>query len=579
MANTLKLFDLLVQEGKLKQEDADQYKKEVESSGVLPENFIIEKNIAGEKDVYKLKSQILGVPIKLFEEDEVIPDDVLREVSEDAAKNYYFIPFRKVENFLEVGMINPDDLKARDALRFILLRKGYDPRVYLIVPSDFNRLVKQYRTLKGEVAEAVVRLKKEFEEIPLGKEEAPEEKITEEAPVTKMLAVILKHAVEGRASDVHIEPLEDKVRVRFRVDGVLHTSLTVPKEVHAALVSHIKILSNLKIDESRVPQDGRFRTKVGANYVDLRISTFPTSEGEKVVMRILDTTTGVKYLTDLGLEGRYVDVLQRAISRPFGMILITGPTGSGKSTSLYAILNIVNKDGINIVSLEDPIEYYIEGVNQSQVKPEINYDFASGLRSILRQDPDIIMVGEIRDSETAGLAVHAALTGHIVFSTLHTNDAMGVIPRLIDMKVESYLLPAALNLAIAQRLVKRLCPDCKKATTPNQEVLNMIKTAFEEVGTDELKLRGIDPQKEIVIYEPQGCPKCLHKGTRGRVAIFEMLEITPDVERVILHDLSEANLLAEAKRQKMISMKNDGILKVVEGKVSIGDVVEVVEVS
>lgn len=575
MANTLKLFDLLVQGGKLSQEDADQYKKEVESSGGIPENFIIEKGIVDEREVYKLKAQVLGVPLKLFEEDESIADDVLREVSEDAAKNYYFIPFRKVENFLEVGMLNPDDLKARDALRFILLRKGYDPRVYLITPTDFNRLVKQYRTLKGEVAEAVVRLKKEFEEIPLGKEGVPEEKITEEAPVTKMLAVILKHAVEGRASDVHIEPLEDKVRVRFRVDGVLHTSLTVPKEVHAALVSHIKILSNLKIDESRVPQDGRFRTKVGSNYIDLRISTFPTSEGEKVVMRILDTTTGVKYLTDLGLEGRYVDVLQRAISRPFGMILITGPTGSGKSTSLYAILNIVNKDGINIVSLEDPIEYYIEGVNQSQVKPEINYDFASGLRSILRQDPDIIMVGEIRDAETAGLAVHAALTGHIVFSTLHTNDAMGVIPRLIDMKVESYLLPSALNLAIAQRLVKRLCPDCKKAAKPNQEVLNMIKTAFEEVGEEELKLRGIDPQKEIVIYEPQGCPKCLHKGTRGRVAIFEMFEITPEVEDVILHKLSEANMLAEAKRQKMISMKNDGILKVVEGKVSMGDVVEV----
>lgn len=582
MADNLKLFDLLAAGGKITADEAEKYKGEVQSTGQSPEDFIIGKKIVDEREVYRLKSQILGVPVKFFEEEEVVSDDVLREVSEDAANNYLFMPFRKTENFLEIGMLNPDDLKARDALRFILLRKGLEPRIYLITRSDYNRLMKQYRTLKGEVAEAVVKLKKEFEEIPTGKEAEEMEKrgeIAEEAPVTKILAVILKHAVEGRASDIHVEPMEDKVRVRFRVDGVLHTSLTVPKEVHAALISHIKILSNLKIDESRVPQDGRFRAKVGGKYIDLRVSTFPTSEGEKVAMRILDTQSGIKYLTDLGLEGRYADTVERALDRPFGMILITGPTGSGKSTTLYAMLNMVNKDDINIVSLEDPIEYYIDNVNQSQVRPEIKYDFASGLRSILRQDPDIIMVGEIRDAETAGLAVHAALTGHIVLSTLHTNDALGVIPRLIDMKVESYLLPSALTLAIAQRLVRRLCPDCKKPTKPNDEVMAMIKSAFEEVGAEELKLRNIDPNKEVVIYEPQGCPKCLHKGTRGRLAIFEMIEMTPEIEEVILHGLSEVNLSAEAKRQKMISMKNDGILKVVEGHVSIGDVVKVVEIS
>jgi len=296
-------------------------------------------------------------------------------------------------------------------------------------------------------------------------------------------------------------------------------------------------------------------------------------------MRILDTQSGIKHLVDLGLEGKYSDTVERALSRPFGMILITGPTGAGKSTTLYAMLNMVNKDDINIVSLEDPIEYYIDNVNQSQVRPEIEYDFASGLRSILRQDPDIIMVGEIRDVETAGLAVHAALTGHIVLSTLHTNDVLGVIPRLIDMKVESYLLPSALTLAIAQRLVKKLCPDCKKPIKPNEEVMAMIKSAFEDVGPEELKLRNIDPNKEIIIYEPQGCPKCLHKGTRGRMAIFEIIEMTSDIEEVILHNLSEANLLVEAKKQNMISMKNDGILKVIEGHVFIGDVVKVVEIS
>lgn len=565
---------------KITLEDAERYKNEIKLTGKNAEDFIIENKILSEQEIYKLKSQILGVPIKFFDANEIIPEDVLREVSEEAARNYLFMPFRKIENSMEIGMVNPDDFKARDALRFILLRKGFDPRIYLITPTDFNRLINQYKTLKGEVAEAVVKLKKEFEGIShVSKEEADEEKITEEAPVTKILAVTLKHAVEGRASDIHIEPLEDKVRIRFRVDGVLHTSLTIPKEVHSALVSHIKILSNLKIDESRVPQDGRFRAKVGNKYIDLRISTFPTADGEKVAMRILDTTSGIKYLTDSGLEGKYIQTVQRALDKPFGMILITGPTGSGKSTTLYVMLNVMNKEGINIVSLEDPIEYYIDGVNQSQVRPEINYDFASGLRSILRQDPDIIMVGEIRDSETAGLAVHAALTGHIVLSTLHTNDALGVIPRLIDMEVESYLLPSALNLAIAQRLVKRLCPDCKKATKPNDEVLSMIKETFEKVGPEELKSRNIDPSKEIIIYEPQGCPKCMNKGTRGRLAIFEMIEMTPEVEEVISHKLSEANLLNEAKRQKMISMKDDGILKVVEGLVFIGDVVKVVEMS
>lgn len=577
MADTLKIIDILAVQGKISPDSAEKYKQEVQSSGKTPENFLIENNILGERDVYQAKGEALGIPVKFFKEDEIIPEDVLREISEEAAKNYFIIPFRKEKNVLEVGMLNPEDLKARDALRFILLREGLESKIYLIAPTDFNRLLKQYATLKGEVAEAVIKLKEEFGEIL--PEEKGEERITEEAPVTKILAIVMKHAIEERASDIHIEPLEEKVRVRFRIDGVLHTSITLPKTVLSALVSHIKILANLKIDETRIPQDGRFRTKAAGKPVDLRVSVFPTSNGEKVAIRILDTGTGVQNFSDLGIEGKYVDTLLRAMSKPFGMILMTGPTGSGKSTTLYTILINMDKEGLNIISLEDPIEYYIEGVNQSQVKPEIGYDFSSGLRSILRQDPNVIMVGEIRDPETASLAVHAALTGHIVFSTLHTNDSLGVIPRLIDMGVQSYLLPAALNLAAAQRLVKRLCPDCKKAVKPSAEVLAMMKSIFEEVGEEELKARGIDSSAEIIIYEPQGCPKCMNKGTKGRVVIVEMFEITPEVEDIVLHNLSEENLLKEAKRQRMISMKNDGILKVARGIVALGDVVKAVEVS
>lgn len=577
MSDSLNIIDILAAQGKISPDSAEKYKQEIQTSGKSPESFLIDAKISNEKDVYEAKAASLGVPAKFFSEDEIIPENVLREISEEAAKNYLFIPFKKEGDILEVGMVNPEDLKARDALRFILLREGLESKIYLIAPSEFDRVVKQYATLKGEVAEAVIKLKEEFEEIlPEGKEE---ERITEEAPVTKILAIIMRHAIEERASDIHIEPLEEKVRVRFRIDGVLHTSLTLPKTVISALISHIKILSNLKIDETRVPQDGRFRTKAAGKPVDLRISVFPTSSGEKVAIRILDTGTGVKSFADLGIEGKYVDALKRAMSKPFGMILMTGPTGSGKSTTLYTILSNMDKEGTNIISLEDPIEYYIEGVNQSQVKPEIGYDFASGLRSILRQDPNVIMVGEIRDPETAGLAVHAALTGHIVLSTLHTNDALGVIPRLIDMGVQSYLLPAALNLAAAQRLVKRLCPDCKKAVKPGADVLAMIKSVFEEVGKEELAARGIDPSAEIIIYEPQGCPKCMNKGTKGRVVIVEMFEITPEVENIVLHSLSEENLVKEANRQKMISMKNDGILKVARGIVALGDVVKAVEVS
>ena len=571
------LLQALVSGGLISQEDSQKVLREANLAGKTPETVLYEKRTVDDEKIAQVKSQLLKIPFQRFPATSV-EDSILHIIPEETARNYGVAPLSKQGDMFVVGMINPDDFRARDALRFILLRKRLEPRVYLITKSDFNRAVNQYKTLRGEIAESVVRLKKEFEDIFIGEKEGEGEKVIEEAPVTKILAVILKHATDGNASDVHIEPLENKVRVRFRVDGVLHTSLTLPRDINQALVAHIKILANLRIDESRVPQDGRFRTKIGDKYIDLRVSTFPASDGEKVAIRILDTSSGVKYLKDLGLEGKYIDVLERAISKPFGMVLITGPTGAGKSTTLYALLNILNKEGINIISLEDPIEYYIEGVNQSQVRPEIGYDFASGLRSVLRQDPDVIMVGEIRDPETAGLGVHAALTGHVVLSTLHTNNALGVIPRLIDMKVEPYLLPSALNLAVAQRLVKKLCPDCKKAVKPNKEILDMIKFAFEEVGPEELNSRSIDANKEIVIYEPQGCPKCLHKGTKGRLAIFEMFEMTGDVENVILHDLSEANLEKETKKQKMISMRNDGILKVVKGMVSLGDVVKVVEV-
>lgn len=367
---------------------------------------------------------------------------------------------------LQVGMVYPEDFKSQEALKFLARQQNFVYQVFLITSTNFNELLKQYRNLKGEVGTALEELKEEIkkEKGIIKTEEL--ERLAEEAPISKIVAVILRQALEGDASDIHIEPTKEKLRVRFRFLGTLHSSIILPLKIHPAVIARIKILSNLKIDETRVPQDGRFSTKINGKNIDFRVSTFPTALGEKVALRVLDPSIGFKKFEDLGLRGRNLQAVKEAVIKPYGLILATGPTGSGKTTTLYSILQLLNKEGTNIVTLEDPIEYFLEGVNQSQIKPEIGYDFGTGLRQILRQDPNIIMVGEIRDEETASLVTNAALTGHIVLSTLHTNNSLGVIPRLIDLGVKPYLIPSTLSVAIAQRLVRTLCPECKKRLSP-----------------------------------------------------------------------------------------------------------------
>ena len=404
------------------------------------------------------------------------------------------------------------------------------------------------------------------------------EQITSEGAITKIVASVVKYAVESRASDIHIEPFEDKVRVRFRIDGVLVSSLVLPRNIHSAVLTRIKVLSNLKIDETRLAQDGRFSTILKRRKIDFRVSTFPTKNGEKVVMRILDPLTNKIDLPDLGVEGRSAEVLERAMNRPFGSILITGPTGSGKSTTLAGILKKMNNEDINIVTLEDPIEYFVDGVNQSQIHEEIGYTFASGLRHILRQDPDVIMVGEIRDKETAALATQAALTGHIVLSTLHTNDALGVIPRLVDMGVEKYLIPPTLNVAVAQRLLRRLCSDCKLKIKANNAEENIINAAL--AGMPEQYRKNMLSKSGYEISKPNlenPCKLCGGKAFRGRIAIFEMLEMTTELEKIILTVISESAMREEAKKQGMITMFQDGILKVLKGVVSLEELLEVAQ--
>ncbi|MDZ4260287.1 MAG: GspE/PulE family protein, partial [Candidatus Sungbacteria bacterium] len=433
------IIDVLVSKAILKLNEGSEIRKEAKEKGVPVDDILYTHGIT-ETDVAAAKSDLFGYPVKYLK-GEVIAGEILRDVPEESARYYKMVPLGKNEGTFEVGMLFPDDVAAQEALKFISARIDLPVRVFIIIPSDFQSVLKQYKSLTGEITSALGVFEKE--KTPVSEELGftPESKnLTEEAPITKIVTVVLRHAVEGRASDIHIEPEREALRVRFRVDGILHTSLTLPKETHAPLVSRIKVMSNLKIDETRIPQDGRFHTDVMDRGIDFRVSTLPTAFGEKVVIRILDASANVKDLASIGVQGSSLEIVEESLAKPYGMILVTGPTGSGKSTTLYAMLQILNKESTNIVSLEDPIEYFIPGVNQSQVRPEINYDFASGLRHVVRQDPDIIMVGEIRDKETAQLAIQAALTGHLVLATLHTNNAIGVIPRLIDMGVDPFLI-------------------------------------------------------------------------------------------------------------------------------------------
>lgn len=578
MSKQKSFLDFLVEKKLIDANTSEGLNKSIVETGKDVEELILEKNLVKEEELYALKSQFLKIPYKDLSDFKIEPE-LFKLVPLEAVQHYRFVPFAldTKKKTLEAGMLNPNDVNAREALKFIAHRNNLTPKISIIGISGFKNAIKEYSTLKGEVKEALDQLKQEIvEEKHKASETAKEdiEKIAEEAPISKVVALIIKHALEQRASDIHIEPGEKNTRIRYRVDGVLHINLTLPLRTHPAIVSRIKILANLKIDETRKPQDGRFFTEIEGKKIDFRVSTLPTYSGEKVVMRILDPTVGLKSLSDLGLEGRNLDVLNKAIEKPNGMILVTGPTGSGKTTTLYSILHILNQEGVNIISLEDPVEYYIDGVSQSQVRPEIGYTFASGLRSILRQDPDKIMVGEIRDSETAMLAVHAALTGHLVLATLHTNDAIGVIPRLIDMGVDKYLIPSTLILAIAQRLVQRLCPDSKKEMKPSPEILEMMETQLKEISPEILNTYNI--KKPYTLYEPQVSKEC-PKGTKGRIGVFEIIEMTPQLEEIILKEPSETRIKEEAKKQGATSMIQDGILKALRGMVGLEEVKNEVE--
>ncbi len=534
-----------------------------------------ENNDQLEKKAHDLGVEYLPEPVLN------IGKKVLSFIVDDIAQRYKMVAFAFSDNVYSIAMVHPQDIEALNVLRFLAQNKSVDIRVFLVSENVFLKMVGQYVGAERALDEAILSFessdaadKKSLEA------DTPEMKweVLQDAPIAKLVQVIIRHGVDGHASDIHIEPVDNSYRVRFRVDGMLHASLVLPLDVGRAVVARVKILSSLKIDEKRKPQDGRFRFDEGGQIIDLRVSTFPVIEGEKVVMRLLDKSRGMGDLNTLGLMGRNYEVLTRKIREPYGIILMTGPTGSGKSTSLYAFLSILNQEERNIVTLEDPVEYFLDGINQSQVKPEIGYTFATGLRSILRQDPNVIMVGEIRDSETAELAIHAALTGHLVFSTLHTNNALGAIPRLVDMGIEPFLLASSLQVVAAQRLVRRICSHCKEIEVMSPVIIEKVRKALKVVSNEEADKYGVDLRKELVFSHGKGCDECHNTGYSGRVAIHEAFEVNAQAQEIITEKKgAEAEIAKVAAAQGMLTLKHDGLLKALAGLTTLAEIERVTE--
>ncbi|OGY66210.1 MAG: hypothetical protein A3A04_02355 [Candidatus Harrisonbacteria bacterium RIFCSPLOWO2_01_FULL_40_28] len=568
------LTNTLVERGILESETAQKLLRDASLNNTSVESLLYTNRIVNEVDVAKAKSELLKVPYKEVRV-ENISSELLRFIPEETSRSYSVIPLSKTDRMLVVGMVYPDDVNAQNALRYIAKQLEVSLGVYLITPSVVEGVLRLYSPYQNEVTNAL-RSFGGVKDQPLNNNQRivklEEGGVSEDAPIIRIVASTLKEAVAEHASDIHLEPQKNRMRIRFRIDGVLREVSSVPPKLHQPIISRIKIMSNLKIDENRIPQDGRFRTVLMGRDIDFRVSSFPTPLGEKIALRVLDPTVGLKGLDALGLMPHNVRILETALTRPYGLILITGPTGSGKTTTIYSILQKLNNEGINIVSLEDPVEYFVESINQSQVRPEIGYDFISGLRQILRQDPDVVMVGEIRDKETASLVVHAALTGHIVISTLHTNDAIGVIPRLINMGIEPFLVPSALNLMVAQRLVPRLCDECKKEEVAHDDVQDIIKksiTSLPQAVRSDVIAKYKEPYR---VFQSEGCKSCNNKGSRGRVAIFEMLSMTRELGAMVNEKLTGAKLLDEVKRQRMVMLRDDGIIKALAGLVPIEEV-------
>jgi type IV pilus assembly protein PilB len=560
------ILDILFVQQLLTKEQYEEVKVKSATHGQSVTGVLQEMNIVPEEKIAQAQAQLIGVPYLSLTTASFSPQ-ALGFLSRAVVDRFLLIPFTYDEKTktLSVAMANPVDL---DAIAFVRQKTGLIIKTFAAAPSEVKAAIdQQYRQeLVGEVGAAI----KESEEYSNKKtvDSAKISQLIQEAPIAKIVSTILEYAVNSRCSDVHIEPQEDRVRVRYRIDGILYDKLSLPRNVEDSLVSRIKILSELKLDEHRLPQDGRFNFKVGKEEVDLRVSTIPTVKGEKIVMRLLRKSGGIPTLNDLGMAGPSLKSLENAILRPHGIIVVCGPTGSGKTTTLYALLSRLNTTRVNIASLEDPVEYEMQGVNQVQINPPIGLTFASGLRAFLRQDPNIILVGEIRDKETTDLAIQASLTGHLVFSTLHTSNAAGALPRFMDLGAESFLLASTVNAIVGQRIVRRICPHCKIDYPAPPPLATEIKQV----------LGSLYPaNQEAKLYKGKGCTECGNLGYLGRVGIYEVLTVTEKVSRLIMQHADAATIERQAMVEGMIAMKQDGYLKVLKGETTIEEVLRVAQ--
>lgn len=565
------IVSILAASGKLSAEQVERIRTEALNSGLPLEDLITGKYAVSHDDYVRAKAESLGIPFVNVSGRAITPD-VINFIPEPVARRYTLVPFQLESGdngALSVAMVDPLDFQV---VEFLEKKSGRSIKPFMGFKDDIVGAIDELYTqnLGADVTAALEESAptiKTYEAGHLGE-------VIREAPIAQIVSAILEQAIRTRASDVHIEPQIGETRVRYRVDGILQERLMLPRRLQDAVISRIKILADLKIDEKRIPQDGRFNFKMGESEVDLRVSTLPTVHGEKVVMRLLKKSGGIPTLNDLGLRGLALKHLETAIRRPHGVILVTGPTGSGKTTTLYSVLAILNNAKVNIMTLEDPVEYEISGVNQVQINPAAGLTFATGLRSFLRQDPNIVLVGEIRDQETAELAIQAALTGHLVFSTLHTNNAAGAIPRLIDLGAEPFLVASALNALVGQRIARRLCPTCKEEYVPDEAVLVDMKGV---VGS-------LWPQdKPMVLYKGKGtvgdktCESCGGSGYLGRLGVFEVFPITDAISKLTLTRAPMSEIEKQAIAEGMITMKQDGYLKALEGITTIEEVLRVAQ--
>lgn len=578
--------DELFKDGIITEAQLQEVKIEALNSPTPIEEIILDKGYASEEDIARTKANILKIPYVDLK-DATISAEILNYVPEPIAHKYLLVPFKIEDNVLHVAMADPLDSQV---IQFLQQKTEKKILAYIAPTATIERTISdQYAHSLSSDVNAALKETGNAEQKTAREDKAIKEDIIRDAPVAKIVSTILEYGLKSRASDIHIEPQEDRTRIRYRIDGILTEKLSLPRKVHDAVVSRVKILSEMKIDEKRIPQDGRFNFKMESQEVDLRVSTLPTVHGEKIVMRLLRKSGGVPTLQELGLRGTALKNFESQVLKPHGIILITGPTGSGKTTTLYSVLTKINTTAVNIVTLEDPVEYQMAGVNQVQINPQAGLTFASGLRAFLRQDPNIIMVGEIRDRETAELAIQAALTGHLVFSTIHTNSAAGALPRLLDMGGEPFLIASSVNAIEGQRVARKICRACIEELTPPDEVVQDMKEVLGSLF-DAAMERGVESVTDGVIvqkktgtigtpkvYRGKGCSECGGTGYKGRLGVYEVLVVSEKVGKLILEHAPASKIEAQAKEEGMITMKQDGYLKVLEGLTTLEEVLRVAQ--